>query len=352
MLRLEMLPAAHGDALLLTWGTSRKRRHVLVDGGPLGTYQGIHDRIAALGKKPALELLVVTHIDGDHIEGVIRLLQDRTALKLTVKDTWFNGWPQMPASDLLGPDYGEMVGALLERYELPWNVPWGGGAVVVPDEGPLPSFPLDGGARVTLLGPGNGELRKLRAGWTKVLAEIGVTPGDVDGALERLGRRKDLEGVDLQGGTTKLDSSVANGSSISLLFEYDGRSLLLTGDSHAAPLVAGIKRLLAERGEDRLHVDAFKLPHHCSKANVTDDLLALVDTSRYLVSTNGARYKHPDRAAVLRVLEQPERPDDLELVFNYVSATTSRWTKETNAKKYRYTPVPPETGTGGAVVEV
>src|SRR3982750_4502457 len=121
MLRLEMLPAAHGDALLVTWGSERRPHRMLVDAGALGTYRAIHDRIEALGDLPELQLLVVTHVDGDHIEGVIRLLQDSAALRLRIGEVWFNGWPQLPESDRQGADYGEMVGALLQRGGLPWN---------------------------------------------------------------------------------------------------------------------------------------------------------------------------------------------------------------------------------------
>jgi beta-lactamase superfamily II metal-dependent hydrolase len=352
VLSLEMLPAAQGDALLIQWGTRREPHHMLVDAGPLGTYPAVHDRIADLGANPDLELLVVTHIDGDHIEGVIRLLQDRHALGLRIGDVWFNGWPQLPRTDRQGPDYGEMVGALIQRGALPWNTPYGDNAVAIPEQGPLPSYLLDGDARVTLLGPGPPQLRNLRANWTKVLADVDVTPGQADEALKRLAKRKDLKGLDLQGRTAKLDNSASNGSSICMLFEYENSSLLLTGDSHSEPLVAGIQRLLRERGTDRLRVDALKLPHHCSQANVTDELLALVETPRYLVSTNGGRYRHPDKEAVLRVVGQRERDSETELVFNYLSKTTEPWAKVATAKKYRYTPIFPEGGRAGIVVEV
>lgn len=357
MLRLEMLPAAYGDALLLEWGTARSPHRILIDAGPLGTYRTVHDRIEALGRRPALDLLVVTHIDGDHIEGVVRLLQDRAALGLHIDEVWFNGWPQLPATDQQGPDYGEMVGALLQRDKTlkdRWNAAFDQRAAAVPSTGKLKTYDV-AGARLTVLGPGPDQLVALQAKWTKVLADAGVEPGDADAALERLAKRRSLaglEGEDVQGGTAKLDNSVANSSSISFLFEYDGHALLLTGDSHSPPLVDGIQRLLKQRKQDAFTVDAFKLPHHCSKFNVTEELLALVDTPRYLVSTNGARYKHPDREAVLRVVDGPSRRDDIEVFFNYVSDTTSRWTKSSTAKRYRYTPVTPETDAGGVVVEV
>jgi hypothetical protein len=351
MPRIEVLPAAHGDALLLEWQHDGATHRMLVDGGPLGTYRGVHDRLAALPQRD-LDLLVVTHIDGDHIEGVVRLLQDRAAMGLRIGDVWFNGWPQLErVADTLGADQGEMVGALLRRDTLPWNAAFDGGPVVVPAEGPLPVREV-GGARITLLGPGPDELRALKRDWVKVLKEIGVTPGRADEALARLAKRKALAGVeDVLGGDVKLDSSVANGSSVAFLFECGGTALLLTGDSHGSVLARGIRRLLAERREDRLAVDAYKLQHHGSAANVTDEVLALVASPRFLVSTNGARYHHPDEAALLRILDGPARAGAaVELVFNYASKTTEPWGDPARIAEHDYVATFPADATSGAVL--
>jgi beta-lactamase superfamily II metal-dependent hydrolase len=355
MLRLEALPAAHGDALLLTWGRSEKTAHrMLIDAGPLGRYRGVHDRLAALGGTPKLDGLVITHIDGDHIEGVVRLLQDRAAMKLKIKDVWFNGWPQLAdaGADVLGADQGEMVGALLERDRLPWNKAFDGGSVSIPEKGRLPVVELPGGATVTLLGPGPEELKQLRRDWVKVLREVDVQPGKPEEALERLAKRKDLSGIeDLLGGRTKLDSSIANRSSISFLFEYAGRSLLLTGDGHGDVLSAGIRRLLKQRKRKRLAVDVFKLPHHCSAGNVTEELLELVETSNYVVSSNGAKYKHPDKLALQRVLAQKHKTTPT-LWFNHLSKTTKPWASEKTQAKHGYLAVFPEEEAAGAVLDL
>ena len=350
-LRLEALPAAHGDALLLEWGGHR----MLVDGGPAGRYRTVHDRVAALPSRD-LDVLAVTHIDGDHIEGVVRLLQDRRALGLRVGDVWFNGWPQLDAiSDRQGADQGEMVGAVLTRDRLPWNAATAGAAVVVPPDGDLPVLPLPG-AKATLLSPGPGELATLKRNWVKVLDEVGVKPGRPEEALKRLEKRRDLSGIeDLQGASGKLDSSVANASSIAMLLEIDdGPSVLLTGDGHGDVLAAGLRRLASRRGVDRGHVDAFKLPHHGSAGNVTDELLGLVDTTRYVVSTNGAKFKHPDEAAILRIVSGETRREDVpvELVFNYASPTTDPWADEETQRRLRYTATFPADTSAGAVLDL
>jgi beta-lactamase superfamily II metal-dependent hydrolase len=97
------------------------------------------------------------------------------------------------------------------------------------------------------------------------------------------------------------DSSVANGSSIAVLFEAGGASLLLTGDAYAADLEVTIGQLLAQRREAKLHVDLFKLSHHGSRQNMTDGLLDLIDPGAILVCTDGSKFHHPDEDALEKV---------------------------------------------------
>jgi len=81
------------------------------------------------------------------------------------------------------------------------------------------------------------------------------------------------------------DRTPPNGSSIAFLAEYQGKSCMFLGDAHAPVLVDAIERLLAHRGEEKLRVDAMKLPHHGSRNNVSRELIELLDCPRYLVST-------------------------------------------------------------------
>ncbi|GAA2779713.1 hypothetical protein RMN57_05735 [Kitasatospora sp. CM 4170] len=372
MITVEMLPAAHGDALWIEWpGKGSNVHRMLVDAGPSPTYEAVFERVKKLPPRSRhLDVLVATHVDADHIEGVIRLLQDHVALKLTIDDVWFNGWPQIsePAG-LLGADQGEMLQALIGSQQLSWNAAFGRPApgkaphaVCLRAQGALPAVDLPGGARATLVGPGRPELNKLLKEWDRVLRNLGVTPGKPDEALDRLAHRKGLSGLaaDLLGGE-RLDASVPNGSSIAFLLEHDGHRLLLTGDGHGKVLARGVDRLLKQLGGTRLAVDALKVPHHGSAANVTDDLLTRLDTRRFLVSTNGDKFNHPDAAAIDRMLAAAARPDaegrdadaaQAELVFNYRSRTTEPWADAAQQRERRYTAVYPETAAAGTTVEV
>jgi len=97
MFRLEVLPAAHGDAIWLEYGDPRTPRRIVVDGEPAATYEtGLHKRLLLLPVKDRrIDLLVVTHIDTDHIDGAIILLQAAEQLGINFGEIWFNGWEQL-----------------------------------------------------------------------------------------------------------------------------------------------------------------------------------------------------------------------------------------------------------------
>jgi beta-lactamase superfamily II metal-dependent hydrolase len=376
-MRLHMLPAGRGDALVVEWGD---RYRMLVDGGPRDTYPALHAYIKALPTKfRRLDVLVVTHIDNDHIEGLARMLLDRRALGLKIKNVWFNGFFQLPKprrDDGLGPTEAEYVGALLTRNHIDWNrgfacppegelswpcsdddriVP----PVVLDPRQALPRVRLPGGAVATLISPGPAHLKALRrrSNWLAVLDRIGMRPGEVDAALCHLATRRGLAGLGkdtLGGQATRPDSSVANASSIAFLLEHQGSSLLLTGDGHGRVLSAGLRTLLSERGEDRLNVGAVKVPHHGSAANVTDEFLSLIDSHRFLFSTDGSTYRHPHphQAAVERVLNSRNPDSPVDLVFNYRVRTTQRWAEPPEGWKDKYTAIYPERDGVGITVEV
>ncbi len=334
MLDLEMLAAGHGDALLVEYGEPGKLRRVLIDGGPYYAYDkpgGLRQRLHALltAGEHEFELLIITHVDTDHIDGVIRLLQDPELEGLKFKDIWFNGWRhlQRKATGVLAGKHGEYLGALLEDRGLPWNAheQLGGGPVMVPEEGDLPTFELDGGARLTLLSPGPAELEKLRKEWPKSLGVADFRPGDTAAALAQLGHRarygppKGVLG-------TKPDDSAANGSSIAALLSYGGERVLLAGDAWPVVLARVLKRWAAKRGGPPAVRD-FKIAHHGSFGNQSKDLIRSVRTQRYLISSSSAYFGHPDPETIRLILkhDQHQAGEVPELVFNYLSPSTERW---------------------------
>lgn len=236
--------------------------------------------------------------------------------------------------DQLGPVQGEYVSALIRKHEIPWNSAFGSKAVAVPDGGDLPVIKLQGGMKLTLLSPGSDSLSKLAPEWAKAVRAAGLEPGVPSEALSDLSTKKRYRPPDelgegriditaLADAPFESDSAAPNGSSIAFIAEYKGKSCLFLGDSHASPIVDGIKRLLSKSGEEKLAVDAVKLPHHGSRHNVSRELIELLKSSHYLVSTNGDKFEHPDAEAIARVIKYGGRLP--EIFFNYLSDTTRIW---------------------------
>ncbi|HSW48784.1 MAG TPA: hypothetical protein VLH09_01355 [Bryobacteraceae bacterium] len=357
MLKITMLPAGHGDAIWIDYGTEAKLRRVLIDGGLVGTYNKV---VARAGSKCRLELLCVTHVDQDHVEGAVKLMANLPP-GMEVAEVWFNGYDQITKAARLGAVQGEKLGAAIVDYNADvWNSSFKRKAVVTSERGALPSKTLEGGLKLTVLSPRAQELAKLKPVWEKECRKAGLAPGDVDQAREalekdrrlrpkRLGDTVDVEA--LAEAAYEPDESEANGSSIALLAEFEGKAVLLGADAHSEVLEAGIARLLKARRHSRLKVDAVKLPHHGSKFNNSPALIGMLDSPRWLFSSNGDMFGHPDREAVARILHA-RRGDDTGLYFNYASERNLVWNSDRLQRDWGYTPHYPERGDEGMTVEL
>ncbi len=355
MFRIELLPAEQGDALWIEYGSASSPHRILIDAGVRKTSDVVRARVEELPKpKRQFDLFVVTHVDSDHVGGVPRLLAD-PSLGLRFDEVWFNAWRHL--ADTLGPVEGEIVSAQLDRSGWAWNAAFEGKAVVVPDSGKLPRHVLPGGMTLTVLSPTRDRLEKLRPVWDTAVREAGLEPGVQDEALEEAARRKGIPDLlgdrldvpQLAGRKFEPDKAPANGSTIVLLAEFEGTSCLLTGDAHPDVLQAGLKRLCGERRIERLAVSALKVPHHGSMFNVSNDVLDLVETDRYLFSTNGTQTHHPHPEGVARTIARGGAPT---LFFNYRVETTEPWDDRRLKTRHRYKTVYPEGGAPGLVVEL
>lgn len=357
MLRIDMLPGGNGDALWIEYGNAQSPRRLLVDGGTKGTWDdpaGLRSRIEALASDDRhFELLVVTHVDGDHIEGALELLLDQE-LGVTYGDVWFNGWKHLPDTlEPLGPVEGELLTDAIVAQGLPWNDALGGGAVVVPQQGPLLETELADELTITVLGPGLQQLVSLKPEWRKAVEEAGLDPDTprpepepLPPGLESLGVKPNVDA--LAGSVFEQDTAKPNGSSIVLLLEHDGARALLTGDAFPSVVLAGIERLLADSGDDRLAVDAFKAPHHGSRANVSSPMLARLDCKRHLFSSNGSRTRHPHPEGVARTIVAAG--PGATLYFNYSTTFNEPWADEELEDDHEYDAVFPEPGGSGLSV--
>jgi hypothetical protein len=192
---------------------------------------------------------------------------------------------------------------------------------------------------ITVLSPGPDQLAKLADDWEAVLTEPPGLPPDALG--KELGPLEDL--VDAR---YSPDRSTANASSIAVLLEHaDGGRVLLGADAKAEVLVGALSRF---QRSGRVRVDLCKLPHHGSKANLSPDLLRLLDCREWLISTSGrGGPRHPDRTALARILARRDKPT---LWFNYCGKETEEFANPSLLRAWNFTSeMPPREMPGIAV---
>jgi hypothetical protein len=331
----EALNAAEGDCLLLHHGPAGARRHVVIDGGPRATWScSLNPRLEELraehgldaGAPLLLELLVVTHIDNDHIQGVEAMLEDLSRCSgvkpWKIGSLWCNTFDAKCTTDDLAPirelNEGGAAGVAEARsvhdMAVPLGIPLNGperyfpSGFVVRPASCAPQIPL-GDLRLTVLSPTEEELTKLLADWDKWI---------------KAQRAKKATGG---GASTRKDTSRPNLSSIILLAEADGRRVLLPGDAGADQILKGLEAagLLPEGGT--CEFDVIKLAHHGSIRNASKDLFERVRAKRYVISANGSD-GNPD-LATLKLLRGARRSDDWEI---WVTFARDAW-KEVDGRK-------------------
>ena len=346
---LEVLPAAYGDSLLVTSTGPAGIWRMLIDTGTDECWPSLKSRLARLpaGKDHHrhIDLLVITHVDHDHIGAASALLSD-TDLDLTFGDIWFNA-PSMPASRSAAE--GQFLAKLLagENVPLPWNRAWHGKHAVTGGAGGFVEMPVaKGQPRITLLSPTPDSLATMFKVWD---AEVGRARDAGMTSPEPVGSRGAMDLTTLARSVTLEDHAPANGSSIAFLWEHQGASILFGADLHPAIGVPALKALAAHRRmAGPIKVDVFKVSHHGSKANVTNELMQCVQAKHYVISTNGAIFGHPNDEAMARLIVSSG--GNPKLWFNYKTERTTKWGSQTLQQTHGYSVVYSDDPSHGVVL--
>ncbi len=320
---LEAVQANKGDALILRWENGDGERTMLVDGGH-GTAWTDHVLVRLhelVGNDPAgkpqpivLDAVVVSHVDEDHIKGILDLTDQIGAADKNpalgpapqVVEVWHNSFADMQFVDDFADEpelqeilhdiavdpssfetlpasvgsaeelhagtqsvtQGRSLDAKLKDIAVPKNATFGGGFV---RQGPSLDFH---GLTVRVLGPNDALLAGLKGKWKKELQKF----------LKKEADRKKAAGEAFA--ASLKDRSVPNQSSIVLLVELDGRKVLLTGDARHDHLLEALE-VSPDIGPLPLRVDVYKVPHHGSIASNSPKLWASVQADHYVISGNG-----------------------------------------------------------------
>jgi hypothetical protein len=307
---LEATDAAAGDCLLLHYGEPARRRVMLIDGGPRGNYKRrlkgrldqLRGELGLTGPIP-LELVMVSHIDDDHIAGVLDLVREcADALDLSedppchIKRLWHNGFgallgqeaedaaigvtaaelPLRQDTQAVVASVGQGTRLQTESRRLRAELNAGRELVSAPEDGVL-ELDVDGIA-LTVVAPAEEQIDALRELWARELAKR------PDGAAAV---------------AAYADTGVPNLSSIVVHVEFGGCSMLLTGDARGDLVLKGLERAGLMSG-GVLEVDLLKLPHHGSDRNVETDFFRRILARHYVISADG-KHGNPEDATLLMI---------------------------------------------------
>lgn len=371
MFTIEMLPAEYGDCLWIEYGSPGQVHRILVDTGTPGTFNALESRIEKLPERSRIfDLFVITHVDEDHIGSALKLLKQRRQLGVTFRDVWFNGYVHLEQAeaamagkqaedllgesedDLLGPVEGEELTRLLVKDSLPWNKAFSRNVIMARAAAKqLPSCDV-AGMKLTVLSPGPEQLANLLPIWKELVIAEGLVPGETGTMGEETQEEDDLLGEEeidveqLSSKPFKQDHAPANGSSIVLLAEFEDKRVLLGADAFPGVMFDSLNRLQSGKS-GKLELNAFKIPHHGSRSNISSQLLQLLDCQKFLVSTSGKKFKHPHREAIARIIKK--KTAEITFEFNYRTQFNDIWDDEELMNAYGYQM---RYGLGSAVVEL
>lgn len=354
---LEALEAAEGDALLLHYGSKEKPRLIVIDGGPKDIFKkSLSPRLKTIrqargGGSLEIRMVMVSHIDGDHITGVIDLANELLSLQdagdelpYDILTLWHNSFDDLIAkvsaeaqvhvarvkpsalsaeAAAVAADVKQGRNLRMLANRLSMNLNSGFDDLVV-FNGSKSESTLDIGEQLSfvVLGPRQAEIDALEEKWAnevralinkekavkkktatkkaatkKAGAKIsdlaeGASTAEIIAMAESLLTPAQLEVA----AAAFLDDSIPNLSSVVVLATLDNKAMLLTGDARGDLILDSLRdcKLLPKTG-GTVHFDLLKMPHHGSDRNMTKGFLQAVTADHYVFSADG-KNGNPDVA--------------------------------------------------------
>lgn len=346
--KFQTFPVGSGDCITLLLKNDDKEMHIMVDGG-LYT-QEVNDYIVN-EFHGHIDYLIVTHIDNDHINGLIEMLKSKP--NLTINHIFYNCY-QRTSDDLQEWDekmvenvkrvYGHLpvVVDMLEQKinaeksmtlaELilgneKWKKAWR--REYITEDSAAIDIENDMG-RFIFLSPTKKALddldKEYRTLFWKTLykqkKEDYKKEEAIYESLMRIMEQEDNKGLYEEPVYSKvLDEnalkfyadekmkglSPANEASIAFIWEHEGHRILFMGDANPDQVVKKIGDVYKDTPKPVLF-DAIKISHHGSAHSTSRELVSIADSERYFV-TGGANTR-PSYQAMSRIIIAP-LPEDL-----------------------------------------
>jgi len=362
-----MHKAGNGDCISISTDTE----FILIDGGTAQSYDAWKSKI--LETTSTIDTLIITHIDHDHVNGVIKLLEDPQGPK--VKEVLFNGAEQLLGKldltsspdrqvdsklnaiiaenleintiDKIGYSEGSSLSFVLNQKSLKCNTIVDNGSIY---RERIAEIKI-GNTKFSIIGPTEQDLLILKRNWDKKLYERKIklkilnkisfiafenylkNLANPSHRQQQIGSKNLISIETLASSSFEPDKSPTNQSSFSFLIESEVKRILYLGDCHVKTVILWLNLNKIEK----IYVDAVKISHHGSKNNTSLELLERIECQNYLISTNGKVHNHPDLETLARIIIS-NKDKCINIYFNYEVMTIPSWfinDLETNYKNVK-----------------
>lgn len=323
-MQTHFLKALYGDAIWITYADAKDiPRNIIIDGGPSAAYVkknkkgkleygALSDTIALIKEREQkIDLLVLTHVDDDHIKGLLAWIEyDADAISI-IEKVWFNSgrlifefFKKTPIEKYAlsvipngmtntGISEGVTFEKLIKEKTGIWDheIIMQGQTILLHD------------LKFRILSPDKAGLEELLTKWEEKEPEsLTAVAKDYAKSLNEL----------LDGDKYVKDPSVHNGSSIAFILTFKDKNLLFLADAHCEKVVAGLEHFGYTK-EDPLVCEFVKVSHHGSKYNTNDKVLECVSSQTFVISSDGTDHS-PYKRTLARIINAKKQ---LSLYFNY-----------------------------------
>lgn len=378
-MQIQIFPVGCGDSLLVSIGNY----HLLIDGGIQKKYSdNLKPYLQMLhAKGQVLSKVIVTHLDNDHIGGILSLLEENgncnTPKIIGIKEIWHNSYRHIRTTNqefaaltevekerleahisllatktaskggFIGARQSMALGRLIKNGDYPYNLDFNQKSITIENR---TKIKIKNDICLELLSPNQDKLSELAKDFESYLYEIGVNHKATDELIEdaydlyirKKQKKKESDAKDIAASIMddtitiqkiidyskkkyEQDKALPNGSSIAFILHHTDKEttktkkVLFLADAHAEIIIEQLTRIFPEeKYKYPILFDAIKVAHHGSANNNDPKLFQIIDSQYFIFSTNGHN-KHPNLETIARIVNRPCPTKDFKrnLIFNY-----------------------------------
>ena len=318
-LKILFPPSGAGDCIIGIYVDENNNTHsLMVD---CGVYTDEIRKIVRDDLNNKIDCLVVTHIDNDHINGVVKMLRENPGLD--IEKIIYNGSTKLCEDDSekerlekVNQRLGELDSNFIEDKisvenavsltslivnSEKWQNIWNENVTAEQQEMKLGDW-----SKLYFLSPTKESLETLERDYKKEYVRLFYErENDSSGSLRELvllhrekrekeiNRECKISASIVNEATLKkyastndsIDASISNNASLAFVWEVAGKKCLLLGDANPRIVIEQLEKYRKSRNlqDKSILFDVVKISHHGSSHNTTVELMSLIDSCNFII---------------------------------------------------------------------